>query len=56
MQASPSTHFVSFAQSILYRGAGIDVVFSQFAFVGLIGAVFLAIAILRFRSISAQAV
>jgi ABC-2 type transport system permease protein len=26
MQASPSTHFVSFAQSILYRGAGIDVV------------------------------
>ena len=26
MQASPSTHFVSFAQSILYRGAGFDVV------------------------------
>jgi ABC-type multidrug transport system permease subunit len=25
MEASPSTHFVSFAQSILYRGAGIDV-------------------------------
>ena len=24
MQASPSTHFVSFAQSILYRGAGLD--------------------------------
>ena len=56
MQTSPSTHFVSFAQSILYRGAGIDVVWSQFVFVGLIGAVFLAIAILRFRSTSAQAV
>ena len=56
MQASPSTHFVSFAQSILYRGAGIDVVWSQFVFVGLIGAVFLVIAILRFRSTSAQAV
>jgi ABC-2 type transport system permease protein len=56
MQASPSTHFVSFAQSILYRGAGIDVVWSQFVFVGLIGAVFLAIAILRFRSTSPQAV
>ena len=26
MQASPSTHFVSFAQAILYRGAGFDVV------------------------------
>jgi ABC-2 type transport system permease protein len=56
MQASPSTHFVSFAQSILYRGAGIDVVWGQFVFVAVIGAVFLAIAILRFRSTSAQAV
>ena len=26
MQASPSTHFVAFAQAILYRGAGINVV------------------------------
>src|SRR3974390_3198979 len=52
MQASPSTHFVSFAQSILYRGAGIDVVWPQFLAVALIGAVFLAIAILRFRSTS----
>jgi ABC-2 type transport system permease protein len=56
MQVSPSTHFVSFAQSILYRGAGIDVVWQQFVFVGVVGAVFLAIAILRFRSTSAQAV
>ena len=30
MQASPSTHFVSFAQSILYRGAGFDVVWPEF--------------------------
>jgi ABC-2 type transport system permease protein len=27
---SPSTHFVSFAQSILYRGAGLGVVWPQF--------------------------
>ena len=33
MEASPSTHFVSFAQSILYRGAGIDVVWPQFVMV-----------------------
>jgi len=56
MQASPSTHFVSFAQSILYRGAGIDVVWPQFVFVAVVGVLFLTLAILRFRSTSAQAV
>src|SRR3974377_974190 len=55
MQASPSTHFVSFAQSILYRGAGIDVVWPQFLFVALIGGLFFGLAILRFRSVAAQA-
>ena len=56
MQASPSTHFVAFAQSILYRGAGIDVVWPQFLFVALIGGLFFSLAILRFRSVAAQAV
>jgi ABC-2 type transport system permease protein len=55
MQVSPSTHFVSFAQSILYRGAGIDVVWSQFLAVALIGGLFFSLAILRFRSIAQQA-
>ena len=55
MQASPSTHFVSFAQSILYRGAGIDVVWPQFLAVALIGGLFLGLAIMRFRSVIAQA-
>ncbi len=55
MQASPSTHFVSFAQSILYRGAGIDVVWPQFLAVALIGGLFFWLAILRFRSVAAQA-
>jgi len=50
MQASPSTHFVSFAQSILYRGAGLDVVWPQFLAVAGIGALFLALSLLRFRS------
>jgi ABC-2 type transport system permease protein len=54
MQASPSTHFVSFAQSILYRGAGIDVVWPQFLAVALIGGLFLGLAIMRFRSVVAQ--
>jgi ABC-2 type transport system permease protein len=55
MQASPSTHFVSFAQSILYRGAGIDVVWPQFLLVAAIGGLFFFLAILRFRSSTAQA-
>ena len=54
MQASPSTHFVSFAQSILYRGAGIEVVWPQFLLVAAIGGLFFALAILRFRSSTAQ--
>jgi ABC-2 type transport system permease protein len=54
MEASPSTHFVSFAQSILYRGAGLDVVWPQFLAVAGIGALFLAIAIARFRSVVVQ--
>lgn len=53
MQASPSTHFVSFAQAILYRGAGLDVVWPKFLAVGVIGGLFLALAIMRFRSASA---
>lgn len=54
MEGSPSTHFVSFAQSILYRGAGIDVVWPQFLFVAIVGGMFFYVAILRFRSVAAQ--
>jgi ABC-2 type transport system permease protein len=49
MQLMPSTHFVSFAQAILYRGAGFDVVWQEFAVILLIGAVFFAGALFRFR-------
>jgi ABC-2 type transport system permease protein len=45
MQASPSTHFVSFAQAILYRGAGMDAVWPEFVIVALIGSLFFALAI-----------
>ena len=56
MNAFPSTHFVSFAQTILYRGAGIEAVWRQFLAIGLIGALVLGAALLRFRSATAQAV
>lgn len=53
MQGSPSTHFVSFAQSILYRGAGIGVVWREFVIVAVIGGLFLAFAVFRFRKTTA---
>jgi ABC-2 type transport system permease protein len=56
MSVSPSTHFVSFAQAILYRGAGLDVVWPQFLSVTAIGALFLALAVGRFRRMTAQAI
>lgn len=54
MEASPTTHFVSFAQAILYRGAGLDVVWSSFLRVGTIGALFLALGLVRYRSVATQ--
>jgi ABC-2 type transport system permease protein len=56
MSAFPSTHFVAFAQSILYRGAGLDIVWPQFLTIGVIGALVMAAALLRFRTAIAQAV
>jgi ABC-2 type transport system permease protein len=49
LQVSPTVHFVSFAQAILYRGAGLAVVWPQFLATGLIGALVLALVLLRFR-------
>jgi ABC-2 type transport system permease protein len=54
MQVSPSTHFVSFAQSILYRGAGLGVVWPEFLAVAGIGGLFFGLAIMRFGSVAAQ--
>ena len=49
MQLSPSTHFVSLSQAIIYRGAGFDVVWPQFVILIAIGALFFSAALLRFR-------
>jgi ABC-2 type transport system permease protein len=49
MQAVPSVHFVSFAQAILYRGAGFEIVWPQFLLVTAIGSVFFLFAAARFR-------
>lgn len=49
MQISPSTHFVAFSQAILYRDAGVAIVWPQLAIMAGIGAVFFFIALARFR-------
>jgi ABC-2 type transport system permease protein len=54
MYAAPSTHFVRFAQSILYRGAGIDVAWTDLAIMTALGAVFLTAALSRFRTMLAR--
>jgi hypothetical protein len=47
-------HRVLFAQSNLYRGAGLDVVWPQFLAVAVVGGLFFGLAILRFRSAAAR--
>lgn len=49
MQTMPTTHFVSLAQAILYRGADISIVWPQFATLLVIGMVFFGFALSRFR-------
>ncbi|MBB5752917.1 ABC transporter permease [Prosthecomicrobium pneumaticum] len=49
MQLSPSTHFVALAQAILYRGAGLSIIWPQLGALTAIGAAFFALAALRFR-------
>lgn len=49
MQLSPSTHFVSFSQAVLYRGAPLSMVWLELAALALIGAMFFFLALARFR-------
>ncbi|MFN3231349.1 MAG: ABC transporter permease [Alphaproteobacteria bacterium] len=49
MSFSPSTHFISFSQSVLYRGAGLDIVWPSLLIVVILGALFFFGALFRFR-------
>lgn len=49
MLAAPNTHFVMLAQAILYRGAGMSVVWPQFAALAVIGSMLFSLALARFR-------
>ncbi len=49
MLAAPTTHFVSAAQAILFRGAGLEVVWPQVLAIQIIGAVLFIASLRRFR-------
>lgn len=49
MLFTPNTHFVMLAQGILYRGAGIDIIWPQFLWLAGIGAFLFLISLTRFR-------
>lgn len=54
MLAAPTTHFVTAAQAILYRGAGLDKVWPQLLAILVIGGVLFTAALARFRKTISQ--
>jgi ABC-2 type transport system permease protein len=48
---SPTPHFVVFAQDVLYRGAGFSIVWREIVAMTVIGAVYFAFALYRFRRV-----
>ncbi|MCP4562987.1 MAG: ABC transporter permease [Bosea sp.] len=48
---SPTPHFVAFSQGVLYRGAGLDVVWPEIAKIVAIGVAYFAVALARFRKV-----
>lgn len=54
MLAAPTTYFVRMAQAILYRGAGINVIWTDLLAMLGVGSVFFTVALLRFRKAVTQ--
>jgi ABC-2 type transport system permease protein len=54
MQAAPTTHFVAASQAILFRGAGLVVVWPHLLAMGAIGAGLFIISLNRFRKTISQ--
>lgn len=54
MLIAPTTHFVALAQGILYRGAGLEIVWPQFLAILAIGSAFFLAALRRFRATITQ--
>jgi ABC-2 type transport system permease protein len=54
MLAAPTTHYVQLGQAILFRGAGIGVVWPPFLWIAAIGTVLFALSLARFRKTLSQ--
>jgi ABC-2 type transport system permease protein len=54
MELAPTTHFVALSQAILFRGAGLAVVWPPFLALLAIGSVLFAVALRRFRCMISQ--
>ena len=54
MLLAPTTHYTELSQAILYRGAGIEVVWRAFLALAVIGGVLFALSMARFRKTIAQ--
>ena len=54
MMFAPTTHFVTLGQAILFRGAGLSMVWPQFLTLTAIGGTFFVIALTRFRKTISQ--
>ena len=48
---TPTPHFVAFSQAVLYRGAGLSIVWPLLAAIAAIGSVYFAFALHRFRRV-----
>jgi ABC-2 type transport system permease protein len=48
---SPTPHFVAFSQAVLYRGAGLSIVWPWLAAMAVIGSVYFAFSLQRFRRV-----
>ncbi|MFO1151045.1 MAG: ABC transporter permease [Alsobacter sp.] len=55
MQVSPSTHFVAFAQGVLYRGADLSMMWPKMVAMSIMGAIFVGLSLIRFRAMLARA-
>lgn len=54
MALAPTTHFTELSQAILYRGAGLEVVWRSFVALLVIGSGLFSLSLVRFRRTIAQ--
>ncbi|MEQ1694715.1 MAG: ABC transporter permease [Hyphomicrobiaceae bacterium] len=55
MTAVPTTHYVKFSQGVLFRDAPLSIVWPQMAWMAALGAIYMMVALARFRAMLANA-